>query len=292
MCMFRDLTAGDVECRIGMCKENGLQLLLYKDARVDMNILDESVGQERWQREHYEVKGNLYCRVGIRFESGWVWKADCGTESNTEEQKGEASDSFKRACVNWGIGRELYTAPYIWIPVTECTKITPPANGKGSHKCSDSFTVTELEIKNKTIVGLAIRNDKTKKICFTYGTSRRPENAPMQQPSPTVQQTSPTPSPEQQGLPFPDVPPRTTTTPAPSILVGSNPRPMTEEEQRQWALDYIPESSPIPGIRLGDLYKMDKQAFAELRATPPSVNCAKAIQIIDAWISAHRNGAK
>ena len=45
----------------------------------------------------------------------WVWKWDCGTESNTEKEKGEASDSFKRACVNWGIGRELYTAPQIWI---------------------------------------------------------------------------------------------------------------------------------------------------------------------------------
>ena len=76
--------------------------MLYKDARCDMNILDETVGAESWQREHYECKGNMYCKVGIWCDAQWVWKSDCGTESNTEAEKGEASDSFKRACVNWG----------------------------------------------------------------------------------------------------------------------------------------------------------------------------------------------
>lgn len=108
---FRKLTANDVEARVQSCDENGFVLLLYKNARCDMNILDETVGAENWQREHYECKGNLFCRVGIQFLGNWVWKADCGTESNTEKEKGESSDSFKRACVNWGIGRELYTAP-------------------------------------------------------------------------------------------------------------------------------------------------------------------------------------
>ena len=91
---FRDLTANEIECRVQSVKQNGLVLLLYKDARCDMNILDETVGAENWQREHYECKGNLFCRVGIRHLDGWVWKSDCGTESNTEAQKGEASDSF------------------------------------------------------------------------------------------------------------------------------------------------------------------------------------------------------
>ena len=120
MCKFRDLRADEIECRVQQVKEKGLVLLLYKDARVDMNILDETVGSAYWQREHYECKGNLFCRVGIDVNgykqapgaSSWVWKSDCGTESNTEAQKGEASDSFKRACFNWGIGRELYTAPF------------------------------------------------------------------------------------------------------------------------------------------------------------------------------------
>ena len=286
MCMFRDLTAADVECRIGMCKENGLQLLLYKDARVDMNILDEIVGQDRWQREHYEVKGNLYCRVGIRFGDTWVWKSDCGTESNTEEQKGEASDSFKRACVNWGIGRELYSAPFIWIPNTECNiKSFKTSNGKETYKCNDNFTVIELEIKNKVIVGLAIRNNNTKKLCFTFGTCRKTNNN-QQQPQQQPHQQ------QQQDVPFPDVPQQPKVTPSPSILLGNKPHEMTEDEKRQWALEYIPESSPLPGIKLGDLIKMDKQAYAELRATPPSSDCARAIQIIDAWIASHRNGAK
>lgn len=113
--IFRKLTANDVEARVQSCDENGFILLLYKNARVDMNVLDETVGPENWQREHYECKGNLFCRVGINchdnFGDKWIFKADCGTESNTEKEKGESSDSFKRACVNWGIGRELYTAP-------------------------------------------------------------------------------------------------------------------------------------------------------------------------------------
>lgn len=151
---FRDLTANEIECRVQSVKQNGLVLLLYKDARCDMNILDETVGAENWQREHYECKGNLFCRVGIcppNFTMpNWVWKSDCGTESNTEAQKGEASDSFKRACFNWGIGRELYTAPFIWISADKCNI----NNGK----CYDTFEVEKVIIENKRITALAIRN--------------------------------------------------------------------------------------------------------------------------------------
>lgn len=154
---FRDLTKEEIECRVQSVKENGLVLLLYKDARVDMNILDDTVGAENWQREHYDCKGNLFCRVGLKIYNPelntleWVWKSDCGTESNTEAQKGEASDSFKRACFNWGIGRELYTAPFVWIPV-----------GKfqiNNGKCYDKFAVEKIIIENKKITALAIRNE-------------------------------------------------------------------------------------------------------------------------------------
>lgn len=165
---FRDLTKDDIEVRVQSVKKNGLVLLLYKNARVDMNILDETVGAENWQREHYEVKGNMFCRVGINIAptidmSGsegvayisdrWVWKSDCGTESNTEAQKGEASDSFKRACFNWGIGRELYTSPFIWVNEGKYK-----VNEKG--QCYDTFSVEKIKIENKRIVGLAIRNDR------------------------------------------------------------------------------------------------------------------------------------
>ena len=151
---FRDLKAEEIEVRIQSTKENGLSLLLYKDARVDMNILDETVGAENWQREHYECKGNLFCRVGIKCGDEWVWKSDCGTESNTEAQKGEASDSFKRACFNWGIGRELYTSPFIWIKSDKCNI---KQNGNG-YKCYDEFYVEKIIIENKQITALAIWN--------------------------------------------------------------------------------------------------------------------------------------
>lgn len=167
---FRDLTADDIEVRVQSVKEKGIVLLLYKNARVDMNILDETVGAENWQREHYECKGNLFCRVGInisskmdlsgsdgiiRVEDRWVWKSDCGVESNTEAQKGEASDSFKRACFNWGIGRELYTAPFIWVPSHKCN---PFVNGK----CYDKFVVEKIVIKDKRIVAISILNTSFK----------------------------------------------------------------------------------------------------------------------------------
>ena len=112
---FRALRADEIECRVGMIKDSFFTLLLYKDARCDMNILDEAGAI--WTRRHYECKGNLFCEVGIFNEDlgEFVFKSDCGTESNTEKEKGEASDSFKRACVNWGIGRTLYSAPQIYI---------------------------------------------------------------------------------------------------------------------------------------------------------------------------------
>ena len=157
---FRDLTENDIEARVQSVKPTGLILLLYKNARVDMNILDETVGAENWQREHYECKGNLFCRVGIKCGDEWVYKSDCGTESNTEAQKGEASDSFKRACFNWGIGRELYTSPFIWIPMDKC-------NIKDS-KCFDKFSVEKIIIKDKQVKALAIKNDTLKKRVFVW----------------------------------------------------------------------------------------------------------------------------
>ena len=167
---FNDLTADDIEVRVQSAKQSGVVLLLYKNARVDMNILDETMGAENWQREHYECKGNLFCRVGIKDKATgeWVWKADCGTESNTEAQKGEASDSFKRACFNWGIGRELYTAPFIWVKKELCGIIESEKNGRKIYSCHDDFEVEKIKIENKKIVGLAIKNVTSGKRCFVW----------------------------------------------------------------------------------------------------------------------------
>lgn len=113
----RTLYADEIECRIGTISAKGCSLLLYKDARVDMKILDETYGVGNWKRTHEVINGNLFCNIEIWNDriNQWVKKQDVGTESYTEKEKGEASDSFKRAGFNVGIGRELYTCPFIWI---------------------------------------------------------------------------------------------------------------------------------------------------------------------------------
>lgn len=163
---FRDLTADEIECRIAQIKANGLSLLLYKDARCDMKILDETVGAENWERDHKELKGNIYCGISIFDEDKkiWVTKWDCGTESYTEKEKGEASDSFKRAGFNWGIGRELYTSPFIWVPSTKCNIVD--SNGKKA--CYDKFAVSKIKIENKEITELVITNTTSGIECFNW----------------------------------------------------------------------------------------------------------------------------
>lgn len=115
---IRLLRADEIECRVATVNEKGLSLLLYKDARTDQSILDEVFTPFGWKRSHQCIDGNLYCTVEIwdKEKQQWIGKSDVGTTSYAEKEKGQASDSFKRACFNWGIGRELYTAPFIWIP--------------------------------------------------------------------------------------------------------------------------------------------------------------------------------
>ncbi|WP_407457181.1 Rad52/Rad22 family DNA repair protein [Fibrobacter sp.] len=162
--VFRKLMPNEIECRIGQIKENGLTLLLYKDARVDMNILDETVGPLNWKREHGRDNRNCIVSIWDRDKKEWVSKEDTGTESNTEAEKGLASDSFKRACVNWGIGRELYSAPFIWVKNGDAA--IAPIGGK--YKCFDKFKVVKLTYKkNGDIDGLAIKNTKTNQVVFT-----------------------------------------------------------------------------------------------------------------------------
>ena len=162
---FRKLKADEIECRIGTMTDKGLSLLLYKDARVDMNLLDETVGPMNWKREHSRENRNCIVSIWDTVKNEWVSKEDTGTESNTEAEKGLASDSFKRACFNWGIGRELYTAPFIWVKAEDCN-ISSGYNGKP--KCNDRFVVVKLTYKdNGDIDGLAIKNAKTGKLVFT-----------------------------------------------------------------------------------------------------------------------------
>ena len=118
MNMIRQLRADEIECRVSTISAKGVSLLLYKDARVDQRILDETFTPLGWQRTHQSIDGNLYCTVEIWDDAKkqWIAKQDVGTMSYTEKEKSQASDLFKRACFNIGIGRELYTAPdFIWV---------------------------------------------------------------------------------------------------------------------------------------------------------------------------------
>jgi len=165
MCMFRDLRADEIECRIAQAKDTGGSLLLYKDARCDQTILDETVGAMNWQRAHTRDNANCVVSIWDEKKGQWVGKEDTGTESNTEKEKGLASDSFKRACFNWGIGRELYTAPFIWIKAEECMSLK---NNGQKWQCYDTFFVEKIKIENKRITAIAIRNKKSGRRCFVW----------------------------------------------------------------------------------------------------------------------------
>lgn len=169
---FRELRAEEIECRIGQIGNGRPTLLLYKTSRTDMDILDETVGPERWQCEYSDHKGTLFCRVGILCDpmgegvnGEWVWKEDAGAPSNMEAQKGEASDAFKRACTKWGIGRSLYTAPRITVFADKCN-IKADSNGKP--KCYDHFSVAKILVEEGRIKGIRIVNESNGKVAFSW----------------------------------------------------------------------------------------------------------------------------
>lgn len=156
---IRLLRADEIECRVGTINERGLSLLLYKDARVDQKILDEAFGMYGWERTHQSIEGNLYCTVRIwdSEKAQWIEKQDVGTTSYTEKEKGQASDAFKRACVNVGIGRELYTAPFIWIPSSKAN-IQKRDN---RYTTSERFQVREISYNEmREIAAITIVNDR------------------------------------------------------------------------------------------------------------------------------------
>ena len=164
---FRMLNADEIDCRVGTVTDKGVSLLMYKDARVDMRLLDEVVGPMNWKREHELINGNLFCTVSIRDEKtgDWVSKQDVGVESNTEKEKGQASDAFKRACFNWGIGRELYTCPFVWINIAE-NEWKTLSNGKKQLKTR--FSVKDIQYKDGKVTNLVVVDDKGQ-VRYTFG---------------------------------------------------------------------------------------------------------------------------
>ena len=170
---MRQLTANEIEVKVKQVTSKGVVALLYKTARVDMAILDEKFGAMNWQCKYEEIKGNLYCSIGVFDEKKqqWIWKQDCGIESRADgegnEKKGEASDSFKRAGFKWGIGTELYTSPFIFI---NCETEVKEVNGKKIYKQANPFekySVKDIWYDGNEIGAIVIVNSK-KEVVFSW----------------------------------------------------------------------------------------------------------------------------
>lgn len=186
---FRKLRADEIEVKVKQVKETGCVCLLYKTARTDMDILDETVGPDNWQDGYEEIKGNMYCKIGIWNETlgQWIWKQDCGIESREDDEgnqkKGEASDAFKRAGFKWGIGRELYTAPFIWIK----SDVVPTQKIGQGWKLADLFAkfhVSKIEYAaNGDIITLVIKDSKGNTV-YTFGKNTKDETIVTTPPAP------------------------------------------------------------------------------------------------------------
>lgn len=174
---IRLLQADEIECRVQAVKPSGCSVLLYKTARVDMSILDEMFGPMNWKRTHELIGDRLYCNIDVwdNDKKEWVRKQDVGTESNTEAEKGQASDAFKRAGFNIGIGRELYTAPFIWISIT-------PAEYNGG-KLKVSFSLKEIEYDDKRNISRLVIVDDKGSVRYTYP---RQQHRQAASPAPAV----------------------------------------------------------------------------------------------------------
>lgn len=181
---IRLLRPEDIEVRIQSTNKGGARLLLYKNARIDMTILDETFGAMNWQRTHTRDNTNCIVSVWDDTKKQWISKEDTGTDSNMEAQKGRASDSFKRACFNWGIGRELYTAPDIFIYKGDLKTFS--ASGD-RYNCYDRFTVTDITYNGRAIATVTIRNENNGKV-QTFGDAVK--NPTQTQPVPVVSQAN------------------------------------------------------------------------------------------------------
>lgn len=164
---IRLLKANEIDVRVQMVNQNYISVLLYKDARVDMKILDETFGPMNWQRHHDVINNNLFCTVSIYDEDKkqWISKQDVGIPSYTQAEKGEASDSFKRACINVGIGRELYSAPGIFIKPQQ-GEVT---QNKNKFQTKTRFFVKEIEYDNKREIAYLVIVDGNGNQRYSWG---------------------------------------------------------------------------------------------------------------------------
>lgn len=157
---FRTLYADEIEARVQQVTQRGVTLLLYKDARCDMNILDETVGPLSWKKSYSRDNRNCTVSIWDDEKKEWISKEDVGTESNMEREKGLASDSFKRSCFNWGLGRELYSMGTIFVSSDKVNI----KNNNGKLACYDKFNVKEIEYDDKRRISYLLIHDKSKGI--------------------------------------------------------------------------------------------------------------------------------
>ena len=260
--MCRDLRADEIDVRVqqiiskgDMC--SGLILLLYKNARVDMDILDETFGKFGWQRKHEFKDGRLYCTVSVwdSEKQMWISREDVGTESNTEAEKGQASDSFKRANVNFGIGRELYTAPNIFV--TEFTyKSTDRKDKYGNviFTTKDTFSVSHIKVEKKQITELVIKNDKSGKDVYFFG---------VKNPTNSRENTSP----KQE-----------------HVETENKAKTSVEKPQMTYKEALLVQ---FEGRTLHEIYKTDRKHIADIYEMADA-NVKKAIEIIEAFIQSQK----
>lgn len=170
---IRLLNADEIDARVATVNQEGCSLLLYKDARCDMRLLDETFGPMNWTRSHEVIDGNLYCNVSVWDEEKkmWITKQDVGVESYTEKEKGQASDAFKRACFNFGIGRELYTAPFIWVNLTNYD-----LNAQG--KIKTTFKVQSIGYNEKREINRLVIVDNKRNVRYEMGKVIKPKEEP------------------------------------------------------------------------------------------------------------------
>ena len=195
------LTKQDIDCRVQSVSKSkngrvGAVLLLYKDARVDMRILDQVFGPGNWQRTHEVINGNLFCNIDIWDDEKktWVRKQDVGTESNTEKEKGQASDSFKRAGFNVGIGRELYTGPFIYVELANNEYLSERQGQKEVFKCyaSTKFKVTNIAYNDRREISDLVIIDRNGNVRFNMnGYTPAPQNVTGGQTTRQQQQSAP-----------------------------------------------------------------------------------------------------
>lgn len=178
MRQFRLLRADEIECRISEVNRSGkgVALLLYKTARTDSSLLDETFGAMNWDVTYQMIGARLYCGIGVNADGTWVRKWNVGTESNADPEKGQASDALKRAGFTWGIGTELYSAPRIFVPASACH--IEDRNGKKT--CYDRFEVLEIAYdERENISKLVIENESTNKVCFVWQAPESKKEEPV-----------------------------------------------------------------------------------------------------------------